>query len=77
MLPLTVGPDERSRCCLVISKIISPQSSGEEDRWRGLWGGLRSFGSVEPVHGCLKGRVRSTSQTGAQDGGGCVEETSG
>lgn len=58
-------------------KIITPQSSGEEDRWRGLRGGLWSFGSVEPVHGCLKGRVRSTSQTSAQDGGGCVEETSG
>lgn len=71
-------------------KIISPQSyfgrlttmstpfiSGKEDRWRGVWGDLRGFGSVEPGHGCLEGGVCSATQTGAEDGGGCVEEASG
>lgn len=49
----------------------------KEDRWRRLWGDLRGSGSVEPGHCCLKGGVCSTTQTGAEDGGGCAEETSG
>ena len=51
--------------------------SGEENRWRRVWGDLRGAGSVEPGHSCLEGGVCSATQTGAEDGGGCAEEASG
>lgn len=51
--------------------------SGEEDWWRGVRRDLRGSGSAEPGHSCLEGGVCSTTQTGAEDGGGCAEEATG
>lgn len=58
-------------------EVVMGGQDAEEDRWRWVWGDLRGFGSVKPGHSCLKGGVCSTTQTGAEDGGGCAEEASG
>ena len=60
-----------------LTAMSAPFIPGKEDRWRGLRGDLRGFGSVEPGHCCLKGGVCSTTQASAEDGGGRVEKASG